>query len=89
MPLELTTAIPRDPIASVEVIGFHIDLQSMQMQVRLAELTQAGEMIGQQMHGVNLVSNGQPRFTSSEYNSIKAAIYRLLIADGIVAGSVV
>jgi len=89
MPLSLETPIARDPITQVEIIYFTPDLRANTMLVGFAQLTSTGEVIGTFERPINLLdANHAPRFTAEEYASIKSAIYRLALEDGIVAGTV-
>lgn len=89
MPLALDTPIPRDSITTVEVVYFNVDLRGNTMLVGFAQMTSSAEVIGTFERQISLRdANDNPRFTAEEYGSIKSAIYRLALEDGIVAGTV-
>lgn len=91
MPIELQQPVQRAPITTAEIVGFTVCLRSNTLQVRLAELTAAGELVRERAlsEPVPLLdANGAPRFSPQVYQSIKESIYQLLLADGIVAGNV-
>lgn len=89
MPITLDTPISGPVVAKKEVVGFNIDLRGGTIAIQFADLTAQGEVVGQSSGGCSLYApDGTPRFTGEEYASIKAAVYRLALADGIVAGSV-
>jgi hypothetical protein len=89
MPITLTSPISGPVVAKKEVTGFSIDLSGGMISIQFADLTAQGETVGQSSGGCSLYApDGTPRFTQQEYASIKAAVYRLALADGIVAGAV-
>lgn len=89
MPLALDTPIARDSITTVEVVYFNVDMRGSTILVGFAQMTSAGEVIGTFERQINLLdAENNPRFTPEEYDSIKSAIYRLALEDGIVAGTV-
>ncbi len=90
MPIELETTIARDPVTKSEIVQFTVDLRGFLLRTELADLTDAGEVVRRHIpEPVRLLdADGRPRFTAEEYASIKGAIYRMLIEDGIVSGTV-
>jgi hypothetical protein len=89
MPLTLATPVERKPITKVEVIYFNLDNRSMTVLIGLNHMDEDGESIKTTEHLVSLVNEkGSPEFTTAEYGTIKGALYRFLIKNGIVAGSI-
>lgn len=89
MPITLETPIAGPVVAKKEVIGFSIDLRGGMLSIQFADLTAQGEVVGQSSGGCLIYApDGAPLFTPAEYASIKAAVYRIGIAAGVVAGTV-
>ncbi len=91
MPIRLEEPIVRDPVTRAEIVQFTIDLRANILRAEVARMTDAGEIVGTVVtQAISLRTDaGSPRFTQQEYNTVKAAIYRMLIEDGIIAGTVV
>lgn len=90
MPITLDTPIAGPVIAKKEVVGFHIDLLAGTLALQFSDMTAEGEVVGSSGAGCSLYTPaGTPRFTGEEYASIKAAVYRLALESGLVAGTVV
>lgn len=89
MPITLTTPIAGPTVAKKEIVGFTIDLRGGMLSINFADLTAQGEIVGQSSGGCSIYApDGAPLFTQAEYSSIKAAVYRIGIAAGVVAGTV-
>ena len=89
MPITLATPISGPVVAKKEVVGFTIDLRGGSLSIQFADLTAQGEVVGQSSGGCSIYApDGTPLFTQAEYASIKAAVYRVGIATGVVAGTV-
>lgn len=89
MPIVLTNPISGPVVTRKEVVGFSVDLRGGTLSVQFEDLTDSGETVGSSSGGAPLYSpDGIPRFTPAEYAAIKAAVYRIAIADGLVAGTV-
>jgi hypothetical protein len=59
----------------------------MSMSAVLQYSTEAGDSVNQEQVHLNLLdSEGTPRFTMEEYKSIKQAMYRMILADGLIKG---
>lgn len=89
MPITLGTPIAGPVVTKKEVAGFHIDLRGGTLSIQFADMTAQGEVVGQSSGGCSIYApDGTPLFTQAEYASIKAAVYRIGIATGVVAGTV-
>lgn len=89
-PIELDTPVQAPAIVAMELGHFAVDLRAMTVAVRFDEIDESGARNGSVSGDLSLLDgNGVPRFTAQEYATIKAAIYRLSIADGVVAGKVI
>ena len=89
MPITLNTPIAGPVVAKKEVVGFTIDLRGGMLSINFADMTAQGDVVGQSSGGCSIYApDGTPLFTPAEYTSIKAAVYRLGIAAGVVAGAV-
>lgn len=89
MPITLSTPIAGPVVAKKEVAGFTIDLRGGMLSIQFADMTAQGEVVGQSGGGCSIYApDGTPLFTQQEYASIKAAVYRIGIAAGVVAGAV-
>lgn len=90
MPIALETPVPVviAPTVAHEIVSFAVNLQTMTASMEFISIDADG--IKRPSFGItcNLLAGGNPRFTQAEYSSIKAALYRLAIEDGHVAGVV-
>lgn len=89
MPITLSAPIAGPVVTKKEVVGFTIDLRAGMITIQFADMTAQGEVVGQSSGGCSIYApDGAPLFTQQEYASIKAAVYRIGIAAGVVAGTV-
>lgn len=88
MPIILSSPESKPAIVAHEIVSFNINLQAMTAAIEFVSIDAAGGKAPAFGVTCSLLASGAPRFTPSEYASIKAALYRLAIEDGHVAGEV-
>lgn len=87
MPIS-TDPITAPTIVAQEITRFTCDLDAMTVYIRFTQLDADGGKHGASDYTLSLIANGQTRFTADEYASIKGALYRLALEDGVVSGTV-
>lgn len=89
MPIILNTPEPKPATVAHEIVNFSVDLQQMTVSMQFVAIDAAGGSVPSLGIQCGLLKvDGSPRFTPAEYASIKAALYRLAIEDGHIAGTV-
>lgn len=88
MPIQIKDPIQAPAIVAKEISGFSVNLVSMRCDISFVSFDETGKVAGEESHNIPLLADGAPRFTPEEYASIKAALYRLALEDGVVAGAV-
>lgn len=87
MPIS-TDPITPPTIVAQEVTRFTCDLEAMTVYIRFTQLDADGGKHGASDYTLSLIKDGAARFTPEEYASIKGALYRLALEDGVVSGAV-
>lgn len=88
MPIALTEQITRPSIVKMEIFGFSVDLRGGRIELQFAHLTADNDIAGVSSGSASLYVNDVPQFTAAEYASIKGALYRIAVEQGLVAGVV-
>lgn len=84
MTIEITPR-PRAPVTKTEILGYWVDASSDMVHVRLADKTANGEIAHEHHAQVNIKNaQGETRFVP-QFRELS----QLLVADGIVIGTVV
>lgn len=91
MPIILDSPyVPAKPaVIAHEIVSFAVNLQTMTASMEFIAIDESGGKAPAFGITCNLLdAEGNPRFTTPEYGSIKTALYRLALEDGHVAGTV-
>ena len=91
MTIRLTTPRTRPAITRADITQAVINYDTNTLDARITMMAADGEPIEQQFLSIGSAQSGQSRFTAAERaaaRTVKNAIYRLLIADGVLAGTV-
>ena len=89
MPITLSEPVARPSVTQAEIVSFNVDLQTGSVIIRFARKTADGVVIETTSSIATLFNaNGIPQFTPAEYASIKGALYRIVIEQGLIAGAI-
>lgn len=88
MPILLNSPESKPAVIAHEIAAFAVNLQAMTASMEFVAIDENGGKAPAFGITCSLIANGAPRFTPAEYASIKAALYRIALEDGHVAGTV-